>query len=147
MYGVQPRIDQLESGAAPVLATRRDDGSLAVLVRNVIARKPGQYTSVGDPNLQSGESYSAECDLISLRLKLNTVTQYWRAHFTRGDENHGSGFSAYKIMRSPAYPTREQIAELKRAGALKPAEVVRLDQSAEIDLTVPPNGVALPELT
>jgi xylan 1,4-beta-xylosidase len=53
--------------------------------------------------------------------------------------------AAYDTMGRPAYPTRQQIAELRRAAALPPAEPEALSRG-ELTLLVPPQGLALIEL-
>jgi len=137
---------QLESGEGPVLATKRKDGSLAILVWNLIPRPPGQRSSTGDPLIQNSAQYEHKGEPLNLTLALDGAHHHGRARITRVDETSGNFHRAYEEMGSPAYPTMEQIAELKQKSELATAEIVLLNAQKEISLTVPPNGVALLEL-
>jgi xylan 1,4-beta-xylosidase len=68
----------------------------------------------------------------------------------RVDETHSDAYRAWRQMGSPAHPSEEQMQELEKAGALEQTvadhEVVIKDGKAEIDLTLPRQGVALVRL-
>ncbi len=108
-----------------VLATRRKDGSLAVLLWNY------HDDDVPGPAAQ-------------IRLQLDHGRMR-RGGLWRVDESHANAFDAWKAMGSPAAPDAAQIGSLKRASLLK-CEPIRLGGNA-IDLTIPRQGVALIELT
>ena len=131
---------------APLLPTRRDDGSLAILAWNLIPRKKGQRTSMGDPLSQTEDKYSSDGAPITLNLKLQGASKRRRALLTRVDDDHGSATAAYRGMGSPAYPTTKQIADLKRAAELPRAEALSIGPHGEFRLTLPANGVALIEI-
>ncbi|HEV2486547.1 MAG TPA: glycosyl hydrolase family 39 [Terracidiphilus sp.] len=137
---------QLESGDAPVLATRRKDGSLASLVWNLIPRQPGKRSSMGDPLIQTADQYEQKGDTLNLVLAFEGAHLHRRAHITRIDETSGNFRRAYQEMGSPAYPTAVQIEELKQRSQLANPEIVRLNAQRQIRISVPPNGVALVEL-
>ena len=137
---------QLESDEGPVLATRRKDGSLAILVWNLIPHPPGQHTAMGDPLVQSTDSYQTKGEDLNLTLALDGIHPHAQAHITRVDETSGDFHHAYEAMGSPAYPTTEQIAELKQMSALKLPEVLHVNSQRQISLSIPPNGVALLEI-
>jgi xylan 1,4-beta-xylosidase len=137
---------QLESGDGPVLATRRKDGSLAILAWNLIPRPPGQRSAMGDPLLQTSAPSEPKGETLNLVLALEGSHLHKRAHLTRVDENSGNFRRVYQDMGSPAYPTPQQIEELKRKSDVAAPEVVSLHAQKQITLALPPNGVALVEL-
>jgi xylan 1,4-beta-xylosidase len=128
-----------------VLATRRKDGSLAILVWNLIPQAPGVRSSMGDPLSQSAAQYETAGEKRRLVLKLEGAHKHGRANVTRVDETSGNFRNAYQKTGSPAYPTQDQIQELKRASELMRPETIVVSQNGEISLDLPPNGVALIE--
>jgi xylan 1,4-beta-xylosidase len=58
------------------------------------------------------------------------------------DGEHGNVNVAYAKMGSPRYPTREQLAELRAAGAL-PAAATRALEGGTLTLEIPPDGLTL----
>ncbi|SEG22961.1 xylan 1,4-beta-xylosidase [Bryocella elongata] len=60
----------------------------------------------------------------------------------RVDPDHGNVLKAYDAMGRPAWPSREQIAELRKAGAMAPAEHMKL-KNGELHLSVPAHGMAV----
>ena len=137
---------QLDSDEGPVLATRRKDGSFAILVWNLIPQPPGQHSAMGDPLVQSSMSYETKGEKLNLALTLDGVHPHAQVRITRIDDNSGNFHPAYQAMGSPAYPTIEQVAELKQKSELKTPEVVHLNSERQISLSIPPNGVALLEV-
>jgi xylan 1,4-beta-xylosidase len=137
---------QLESGDGPVLATRRSDGSLAILVWNLIPRPPGQRSATGDPMLQAAGQDRHNGDPLKLTLTLDGSLRHGRASITRVDETSGNFLPAYEAMGSPPYPTVEQIATLERKSELPAPQIVPLDSRRQLTVIIPPNGVALLEL-
>ena len=136
---------QLETEDGPVLATRRSDGSLAILVWNLIPRPPGMRSASGDPLLQTAGQDGQNGEELHLSLQIEGTHR--RARITRVDENSGNLSRAYQEMGSPAYPTVKQIDELKVKCQLAPAEAVSLNEQRQLSLTIPPNGIALVELS
>lgn len=137
---------QLKCEDGPVLATKRRDGSLAILVWNLIPQQPGQRSATGDPLLQTSAQYEQKGETLSLDLVFKGAHLHKRAHITRVDENSGNIRRVYQEMGSPAYPTTQQIDDLKRKSELAAPEVVSLNAPKQIGITIPPNGVALVEL-
>jgi xylan 1,4-beta-xylosidase len=136
---------RLRTDDGPVLATRRKDGSLAILVWNLIPQAPGVRSSMGDPLSQSAAQYETAGEKRRLVLKLEGAHKHGRANVTRVDETSGNFRNAYQKTGSPAYPTQDQIQELKRASELMRPETIVVSQNGEISLDLPPNGVALIE--
>ncbi|HZT73324.1 MAG TPA: glycosyl hydrolase family 39 [Terriglobales bacterium] len=111
-----------------VLATRRADGSLALAVWNYAPAYGG-----GAPH--------------SFRLAFEGLPPGSRALIWIVDPQHGSPLPAWRAMGSPANPTREQIAELRRAAVLPPPSVRALDsENPLLTLTLAPKALALVEI-
>jgi xylan 1,4-beta-xylosidase len=136
---------RLENDRGPVLATRRSDGSLAILLWNLIPQPPGMHSSMGDPLSQTAVQYETAGESIRLSLKIQGIRNIGNAHLTRVDASSGNFKPAYEKMGSPAYPTGQQIGELKRASELAPAETVAVSSKGELTVEIPPNGIALVE--
>jgi len=137
---------QLASDDGPVLATRREDGSVVVLLWNIIRQDPKVHSSMGDPMVQSESTFIAQGEPREFTLRLQGAHKHGRVKISRVDKEHGDLSHAYQKIGSPEYPTEQQIAEMKRASALPEPEIVILDGNREVTLSIPPNGVALLEL-
>jgi xylan 1,4-beta-xylosidase len=137
---------QLNSDEGPVLATRRKDGSLAILVWNLIPQPPGQHTAMGDPLVQSSMSYETKGEGLNLALALDGVHPHAQVRITRVDGTSGNFHHAYEAMGCPVYPSVEQIIELKQKSELRAPEVVHMNPQRQISVSIPPNGLALLEI-
>ncbi len=138
---------QLEAGEGPVLATRRKDGSVAILVWNLIPQQPGKRSAMGDPLIQTADQYEQTGETLNLVLALQGAHPHKRAHITRVDGNSGNFRRAYQDMGNPAYPTAKQIEELKQKSQPAVPETALLNAQNQMRIAVPPNGVALIELS
>jgi len=118
----EERID-LDSDFA--LLTKRKDGTLVLAVWNYVP--PGEASA---PRV------------VTLRLQGTRATQ---AFISRVDATHGDFHQTYERIGSPRYPTPSQIAELRKAATLPPAEVQTIRRGA-ITLTLPEHGLAVVEL-
>jgi xylan 1,4-beta-xylosidase len=134
---------QLACDDGPVLATRRKDGTVAVLVWNLVPEDPKQRTSMGDPMVQTGGTFATQGESKKFTLQLHGGQKHGRVNISRVDSDHGDFNRAYQKMGSPEYPTMQQIEELKRASALPEPEIAHLEVNGEITISIPPNGVAL----
>jgi xylan 1,4-beta-xylosidase len=137
---------QLETSDGPVLATRRSDGSVAILLWNLVL-DPKQRSSMGDPMAQNEVQFLTQGATREFKLRFEAKGKHGLVKVSRVDSEHGSFMNAYQNMGSPEYPTSKQIEELKRASQLPEAEVRHLDAEGEISVFIPANGVALLELT
>jgi xylan 1,4-beta-xylosidase len=131
----------------PILATRRNDGSLAIMLWNLIPQPPGQRSATGDPTVQTSAQYGTRGTDRRFLLKFEGSSKSLRGQITRVDESSGSLRKAYEAIGSPPYPTVQQIEELKSRSELAKPEHVHIDGDGHISLSVPPNGVALIELS
>jgi len=138
---------RLASDEGPILATRRSDGSIAILIWNLTPQPPGQRTSTGDPSLQTGAQYSGLGTAREFVLAFQNARAHLKGRITRVDENSGNLSRAYKELGSPAYPTLRQIDALMKESELAKPEKISLAGRGELRLTVPPNGVALIEMS
>jgi xylan 1,4-beta-xylosidase len=117
------RIDVDSSSA---LVTRTTAGNLTVAVWNL--RLP---EAVAEPK---------EVTLVFAGLKGSH-----RALVSRVDGSHGSVLAAYDAMGRPADPTQAQIVKLRNSAELPPPEET-LIKDGQLELTLPPDGLALIEL-
>jgi xylan 1,4-beta-xylosidase len=112
-----------------VLATRRDDGALALAAWNYAP--PGQG---GVPR--------------EITLRLAGLGTRRQVVIIQVDDQHGSAVTAWESMGKPSFPSREQQELLRAAGQL-PAPEIRLlpDQDpATVNLTLPPHALAFVEI-
>lgn len=137
---------RLLSDDGPVLATRRQDGTVAVLVWNLIPLAAGQRFSMGDPLLQTSSQLNTQGDPLNFHLTLDGPHPFTHAVVTRVDEQHGNLARAWKDIGSPPYPTADQIADLKMRSQLPGPESLPVNKQG-VSLSVPPNGVALVEFS
>jgi xylan 1,4-beta-xylosidase len=137
---------RLKTGAGPVLATRRTDGSTAILVWNLIPAKNRGALANGDPFAASGGNSGAKGEPLSVELNLRGLNAK-RVKISQVNGQVGTAEPAWKAMGSPPYPSRDEIEKLRRAAELPTAEIRPLPQSANtpFSITLPPNGVALLE--
>ena len=127
---------RLAVAAPAVIATRRQDGDLALALWNYA------------PPVSATPHYvDAEPAGMVKRFVLHFTHLPARAYATlwRLGRHHGDVMRLYDAMGRPAYPTRAQIARLREAGRLAPPRVLRLDHDT-LRLTLPPYGLALLEV-
>jgi xylan 1,4-beta-xylosidase len=91
-------------------------------------------------------SYETKGETLNLTLALDGVHAHAHVRITRVDNTSGSFHHAYEAMGSPAYPTVDQIAELKQKSELKAPEVVHINPQRQVSVSIPPNGLALLEI-
>ena len=118
--------ERLETDSSSALVTKRKDGTVVVAIWNLFL--PEQSGTPKDVRI-----------IVKGRSPARRATVY------RLDSTHGSLLSAYEKMGRPAYPTAQQIAQLRQAAALPLAEVQHLARG-ELNLRLPPQGLALIEL-
>ena len=113
--------------ADDVLATRRADGTLVLAAWN-LAEPPGS-------------TIAAKTIAITIPGLPDAAT----ATVRRVDGAHGDTLTAWKQMGSPAYPSLDQIAALKKIGVLTSSEPVAVTGGA-FTLQVPSSGLAVVEI-
>ena len=116
-----------------VLATRRPDGSLAIAVWNY-APPDGtgaQYTPPG----HAAAPRRMELHIAGSRAGAQATIQ-------RLDATHGNVLAAFDAMGRPPWPTRAQIARLRQAGSLPPADHATV-RAGMLSIELPASGLAL----
>ena len=137
---------ELAATEGPLLATKRADGSLAIMVWNLVPQPPGQHSATGDPTVQTSAQFVTEGSARQFVVKIEGAHKARKGTITRVDDNSGSLRKAYEAVGSPPYPTVQQIEQLKRLTELAPPQQFRLDVNGAISVSVPPNGIALIEI-
>ncbi len=126
--------ERLSAGRGPLIATRRADESIAVLLWNFTPRDE-------EGNPVAGRT-------VKITLNLRGLGNRRNATIIRVDDEHGSALPAYRGMGSPRYPTLDQIDALRRAAQLPAAEALSVSPGdpAAVSAELPPYSIALIEL-
>jgi xylan 1,4-beta-xylosidase len=118
--------ERLPAPTDEALVTRRADGTLVIAAWNLV--EPGA----------AGSDKSVTFDL-------KGVADGTYATIRRVDTNHGDTLDAWKKMGSPKFPTREQIAALRKASDVGAPESMAV-QDHHLTVTLPPMGLAVIEI-
>ncbi|HEU4634944.1 MAG TPA: glycosyl hydrolase family 39 [Edaphobacter sp.] len=122
----------LQSDSA--LATRRSDGSIAVALWNY-APPYGTGASYARPPSTPGPNRT-------FTLQIAGAASSEEATVLRLDETHGNVIRTYDQMGRPAFPSREQIVQLREAGRPAPPERMTV-QDGRLQIQVPPQGLVV----
>jgi xylan 1,4-beta-xylosidase len=117
---------RLDVNSDSVLVTRREDGSLALVVWNLFLPE-----EAGSPK--------------TVTMHFKGLSGAHSAHITIVDKDHGSPLPAWEKMGRPASPTLAQIEALRKAAALPAAQTQTL-KSGSLTLTLQPHALALIEI-
>jgi xylan 1,4-beta-xylosidase len=135
LHRLGDRRIKVDSDAA--LATRRGDGSIVIALWNYA------------PPFGTGATYTAPpADLGPAKrftVMLNGVRANAEAQIWRLDSEHGNVIKAYDAMGRPAFPTREQIAQLRAAGKPSAPEKSSL-KGGKLELAIPSQGLVVIEV-
>jgi xylan 1,4-beta-xylosidase len=137
----------IPAGDGPLLATRRTDGSIAILVWNLIPTKDAGHFANGAPFAAGGEAQGFAGATLNLQLSLQGYSGAPSVKVTQVNGEVGNAQPAWKAMGSPAYPTSQQIQQLRESADLPTPEVRSLPvgNSVPVSMVLPPNGIALLE--
>jgi len=127
---------RLHTDADSTLVTRRKDGTLVLALWNY-APPDGtgeKYTTPGAP----GAAKTFTLNFAGLPAKARATV--WRV-----DRDHGNAVKAFDAMGRPAFPSRQQIEQLRAAGKLTKAEAAGIP-GGKLTLTVPAHGLAVVEV-
>jgi xylan 1,4-beta-xylosidase len=113
---------RLSNPSEDALVTQRADGTVVVALWNYA---------------EPGESVVPKTFQLDVK---NTPAQHYRMQLV--DPDHASSLKAWKEMGSPASPTLDQIAKLKKASELEPAVMHPISDP----ITVAPQGLVVLEL-
>ena len=117
--------ERLANKADDLVVTRRKDGTLVIAAWNLIDM-----------------DRVAQGTLKTLRLDVEGVPENAEVTISRTDAGHGNPLPAYRAMKSPKHPTREQIAEMNSSSALPAPTHARLAW-VSLEITLPVNGLAI----
>lgn len=132
---------RLPTGAAPAIATRRADGTLAVLAWNLITNADVSGMTGNPMNAPGAEPIlPGPARSMTIALPPGQTT----ARVTVVDPAADPVAAAYAAFDHPASPTAAQLAQLRAAGALPAATPVAAPRGV-LQLTLPANAVALVE--
>jgi xylan 1,4-beta-xylosidase len=133
---------RVAAGVGPVLASRRDDGSGAVLAWNLAPRNVRGM--MGDPLAAFQAEVLPPGPVQHMVLQLRNVAAP-AAQLTLLDPARSSAEAAYLALGRPQYPSRDEIAELKRRAALPSPQAVPIRAGA-VEFDLPANAIALLEV-
>ncbi|MBS1801024.1 MAG: glycosyl hydrolase family 39 [Acidobacteria bacterium] len=125
---------RLPLASESALATRRSDGAVVVALWNY-APPDGTGASYTPPPASRGLSKT-------FALQVAGISANAGATILRLDEDHGNVIKAYDAMGRPPFPSRKQIADLRKAGEPAPPEQMMLKDS-RVTVQVPPQGLVL----
>jgi hypothetical protein len=130
------------------MATRRNDGSAAVLLWNLIPASEGGDVANGNPIGATGGSNKQKGQGKSYRLKLSGLEGHAQVAISQVNGQVGTAIPKWQEIGSPKYPSAGEIAQLRAAAELPKPEMRSLAAgAAEFSIELPPNGVALLEFT
>jgi len=125
----------LDSDSA--LATLRSDGSIVIALWNY-APPYGTGAAYTPPPANPGPARTFVLDLTGVNPKASV--QLWRL-----DADHGNVVKTFDAMGRPAFPSRDQIAQLRTAGQPSPPEGISL-RNHSLTVQVAPQGLVLLEI-
>jgi xylan 1,4-beta-xylosidase len=122
----------VDSDAA--LATTQADGSVVVALWNYAAPYGTGTTYTPPPaNLGSVKTFRLELDQVAPKMS----AQVWRL-----DANHGNVIKTFDAMGRPAFPSRNQISQLRVAGQPSPPQKIMVTDGT-LNVTIPPQGLVV----
>lgn len=126
---------RLSVNSESALATTDAGGKLVIALWNY-APPTGEGASYTMPHAPAGPAHTFD-------LELKGVPPNAAVQVLRVDEDHGNVLKAFNAMgRPPGALTQAQVQQLKAAGAMSPAEQLRLS-NGHLSLTVPAHGLAV----
>ncbi len=137
---------QLTTDAGPILATKRADGSVAILLWNLIPASAGGLAN-GNPAAATGGTNEARGAGKEFRLKLSGLGGPTKVAVRQVNAKVGTAVPKWQELGSPPYPSEIQIAALRSAAELPEAEMRPLGENGEFAMELPADGIALLEIT
>ena len=120
------------------LATRRSDGGVAIALWNY-APPFGTGATYTPPPANIGPSKT-------FTVKVTGASPNARVQLWRLDADHGNVIKSFDAMGRPAFPTRDQITQLRAAGRPFPPQNLTLTKGA-LTITLPPQGLVVIRLS
>jgi len=131
---------RLDTGDAPVIATRRADGSLTILAWNLVTNADVSGHA-GNPMSAPGDEPILDGPAKHITLSLPGRT----AQITMAGITDDRAAQFYATMGRPASPTAAQLARLRDAGRLASPTPTAI-AGGQLQLSIPANAVALIEI-
>jgi xylan 1,4-beta-xylosidase len=128
---------RLQVASDSALASRRADGTLVLALWNYAPpakQAPGSCT----PDAVDGADKHFAIDASHLPVHAHALV--WRL-----DAAHGNVLASYRRMGCPAFPSREQLEQLRAAARPAPPERLPL-HDGRLSIGIPPQGLAVIEL-
>lgn len=127
---------RLKSGSDSALVTKRRDGTVVIALWNYAPPDATgeKYVPPGPPGVSK-----------SFTIALPSVTGNRNASIWRVDRDHGNVIKAFDAMGRPAFPSRDQITELREAAKLTAPEVMPV-KDGKLQTEVPAQGLAVIEI-
>jgi xylan 1,4-beta-xylosidase len=116
------------------LATKTADGGVAVALWNYLPPIGEGATYKPEPANAGGEK--------TFSVELKNLPKGSRLTLWRVDGTHGNVIPAYDAMGRPPTPSREQIAELRKAGQASPPEHPAM-KNGRLEVTIPARGLVV----
>lgn len=131
--------ETLLKSEGPVLATKRDNGSIAIALWNL--------AEVSQANGIPGSKRTREVVGTAKTFQVKLAGQArGQARATYVDQIRGAPYPAWRQMGSPQYPTFAQIQAIRKSAELASPEVIKINSAGELSITLPPEGLALIEI-
>jgi xylan 1,4-beta-xylosidase len=125
---------RLKVDSDSALATKRSDGSIAIALWNYAPPFGTGATYTPPPaNIGPAKTFTVTLNGPSP----NAAVKIWRL-----DADHGNVIKTYDAMGRPAFPTRDQIVQLRAAGKASPPQSATLKNGA-LTITIPPQGLVM----
>jgi xylan 1,4-beta-xylosidase len=125
---------RLKVDSDSALATKRSDGSIAIALWNYAPPYGTGATYTPSPTtVGPAKTFTVRLDGVAR----NAPIRVWRV-----DADHGNVVKAFDAMGRPAFPSREQIVQLRAAGQPSPPESLSLKDGA-LNISIPPQGLVL----
>jgi xylan 1,4-beta-xylosidase len=132
--------ERLEAPRDEALVTRRKDGTLVLATWNLV--EPGVE---GADKTVTFDVYGVGALRAEVKHKVEVEIKSTKAVIWRVDAAHGDTLAAWKKMGSPAFPTEEQIEDLRKASEVGAPEEVAI-RDHRVTVTVPPMGLVVVEI-
>ena len=128
--------ERLALDSDTALATRRKDGTVVVALWNYSAPDGTGASYTPPPATRGGKHFE---------LILQGMSKGAHVTMVRVDDAHGNVLTAYDAMGRPVTPTREQIVQLRAAGAAAKVETASF-HDGKLKVDVPEHGLVVMEI-
>jgi xylan 1,4-beta-xylosidase len=125
------------AASGPVLASRKGKNGVAALVWNLV----DVQQAPGIPGASFTRKVEGQAKRVTIRL--TGARRGQPILVTYVDRDRGSPYPAWQALGSPQYPTRNEMNIIRKAAELPAPERRTVGNSGELELDLPPEGVAL----